>query len=609
MKVIKAENSDSRRLPISSHQPSENNSKGKIYPPKDLPRRYKINAAAEGRRLTCLEAPNILVRIEAGLTISASVAHKSPAGTIYLDGAAQCEPFMDNEKQVYNFDHHEGCLRPFTLSTCEQVLVMFFKGLDLRDRSWTVFANDPDLDTIFAIWLLFNHIRLDRKAPAARRFLFALIRMEGIIDAHGLEFLEISGFPQNLLQKTKSVIDHLRTEEVALKANDKWDKTDYLEYTATILRKIDRIIYKADDFTDFKGLKELARINMTNHRIAVVVQGDMGIYEIEPYLNQLYGSRLGLAILKKKGTDAYTLRLMDLFMSGDLTKVYQRLNFIDPSVRSRTDNNRWGGSADIGGSPRGTETKLTPEEIVQACFDAFQKPTMADHGRQFFWAAAIIGVIMAMAAACRLHRFSEFLCHWIGLDALFLKTDFGFFISLLIFSAFCLAIFPRGRLWRYGINLPTGKDWWTILPVMILAAYAGGIFIPHGTMEFLKLSETVGYVFITIPLALELLFRGLGHGILTYRSEVQDADSPWFFSYANIAASILYALFIAYMNFLPMIFQGYIRILPAIEVVFAAFAFGLAAGFVRERSQSIMPAFLFHIIAMVGTFGALHFPS
>jgi hypothetical protein len=42
------------------------------------------------------------------------------------------EPFMDLEKQIYNFDHHEGCKRPFTLSTCEQVLVMILKGMDLR---------------------------------------------------------------------------------------------------------------------------------------------------------------------------------------------------------------------------------------------------------------------------------------------------------------------------------------------------------------------------------------------------------------------------------------------------------------------------------------------
>ncbi|MEA3280727.1 MAG: hypothetical protein U9Q38_09050, partial [Thermodesulfobacteriota bacterium] len=552
MKVIKTKNSDSGIIGISDHQALGENSKGEILPQKDLPRRYEISNTADGKVLTCLEAPNILVRIELGLTISSSVARKSPAGTIYLDGAAQSEPFMDNEKQIYNFDHHEGCLRPFTLSTCEQILVMIFKGLDLRDRSWNVFANDPDLDTIFAIWLLFNHIRLNRKDDATRRFLFAMIRMEGIIDSHGLEFLEMSGFPQTLLNKTKSVIDHLRTKEVALKAGDTWDKTDYLEYAETILHKIDKIIYKTDDFTNFRGIKELACKNITENRIAVVVQSDMGIYEIEPYLHELYGSRLGLAILRKK-SGAYTLRLMDSFMSGDLTRVYRELNFMDPSVGSRTGNNRWGGSADIGGSPRGVVTKLTPGKIVQACFGAFQKPTLASHSQQFLFAVTITGIIVALAKICNLHPFSESLFDWAGLDTLFLKTDFVFFISLLVFTVLCMAAFPRGRFLRYGIRFPTGKGWWTVLPVMILAAYAGGIYIPNETPGFFKPYETVIYVFIIIPLALELLFRGLGHGILTYRSEVQNAENHWFFSYANVAAAVLYAAFIAYLNFSPMI--------------------------------------------------------
>ena len=605
MDIIKIKSANAGKIDLPDHPVPEKNAKDTLLPPKPLPRRYEIRNSAEGKILTCLEAPNILVHIESGLTISSSLAHKAPAGTIYLDGAAQCEPFMDNDKQIYNFDHHEGCPRPFTLSTCEQILVMIFKGLDLRDRGWNVFANDPDLDTIFAVWLLFNHIRLNQKDPATRRFLFALIRMEGIIDAHGLDFMEMSGFPQTLLEKTKSVIDHLRTEEIALKANDQWAKTDYLEYAATLLHKIDKIIYRADDFLDFKGIKELARMDITPNRMAVVVQCDMGIYEIETYLNQVYGSRLGIAILRKT-SGAYTLRLMDPFMSGDLTKVYQKLNFMDPSVRSRTDNNRWGGSADIGGSPRGVDTEMTPGEIVQACFDAFQKPTLTAHSRQFLIAAAITYIIIVLSEISRRHLFFDALVQWTGINAVFFKTNAGFFIALLILTAICLAAFPRGRFWRYGINLPTGKGWWILLPVMILAASAGGIYMPDQITGFLNLSNAVIYLFITIPLALELLFRGLGHGILTYRSEVQNAKSPWFFSYANVAAAVLYAIFITYLNLSPMVFQGNGQILPAVKTFFAAFAFGLAGGFVRERSQSILPVFLFHTLAMISIVAVLY---
>ena len=226
-----------------------------------LPQRYIIKDSRDTRILTCLDALYIAVQVEAGLTVSASAALKSPAGTIYLDGVAQSEPFMDHEKQIFNFDHHEGCLRPFTLSTCEQVLLMILKGLDLRSREWSVFANEPDLDTILAIWLILNHQRIQQKDSGRRQFLYALVRHEGIIDSHGLEMTEFSGLPTELLIKTKKVIDYLRTEEIDLKKKAIWEEKDRLELTVMILHKIDRIIYRSDDFADFKERKSYLSSN------------------------------------------------------------------------------------------------------------------------------------------------------------------------------------------------------------------------------------------------------------------------------------------------------------------------------------------------------------
>ena len=127
-----------------------------------LPERYIIKTSGDERVLICLEAPNLNVHMESGLSVTGSVARKSPGGTIFLDGVAQCEPFMDHERQVYNLDHHEGCVRAFTLATCEQTLVMYMKGLDLQGREWNIFANEPDLDTLLAIWILLNHARIGR---------------------------------------------------------------------------------------------------------------------------------------------------------------------------------------------------------------------------------------------------------------------------------------------------------------------------------------------------------------------------------------------------------------------------------------------------------------
>jgi membrane protease YdiL (CAAX protease family) len=567
----------------------------------ELPQRYVIKNSSAGRILTCLEAPNLSVHVEAGFTVSSSAAHKSDPGTIYLDGVAQCGPFMDLEKQIYNFDHHEGCIRSFTLSTCEQVLVMILKGLDLRGRNWHVFANEPDLDTVLAIWLLLNHLRIHQKDSDRLQFLYALVRLEGIIDSHGLEMIELSGFPPELSKKTKKVIDFLRAEEIELKKEAKWEEKDNPEYTALMLQKIDRIIYRSFDFIDFKALKELARVDIMDNRIAVVVEADLGIYELEPYLNNVYGESLGLVILKK-AAGAYTLRRMDPFMPGDLNDVYQKLNYMDPAVRCRTNGNRWGGSGDIGGSPRGIGTKLTPEEIAQTCRDAFQKSNFSINALRFFYALITVGGIIGAAIIAKLYLFSG---SWpSGSDAaeLLLKTDFLFFSVLLILTIFGVIVFSRGRLWRFGIRFPAGKDWWLLLPIVVFAAMVGGVYFPRTAFHWSSFNKAALYMTIAVPLASELLFRGLAHGILALGTHIQSCNSRWSLSYPAVAAAILYTAFIAYLALLPNRIQEVFEIQTSMRIILAAFAFGLATGFVRERSQSVFPAILFHALAMVALF-------
>ena len=562
-----------------------------------LPNRYVINDSSAGRVLICLEAPNISVRVETGLAISASAVRRSSSGTIYLDGVAQCEPFMDNEKQIYNFDHHEGCIRPFTLSTCEQVLVMILKGMDLRDRKWSVFANEPDLDTILAIWLILNHLRIRNKDSDRLRFLYALVRLEGIIDSHGLEITEFSGLPPGLYKKTMEVIDFLRIEEIDLKKNAMWERKDSLEYTALILQKIDSIIYRSEDLLDFKELKELARVELACNRIAVVIEADLGIYELEQSLQRVYGERLGLVILKK-GEGLFTLRRLDPFMPGDLSAVYRILNYMDPVVRCRKNSNQWGGSGDIGGSPRGISTKLGPVEIAHACRDAFQNPSAAVYAFHFFYAMAVVCAITGMAFLSSLFISSS---SWFG-DTIITgpvsNTYLPFFVTLIFFTAACLVLISRVRLWQFGVRTPTGKDWWIILPVIVLSAMGNGVYFPASVFHFLNFNETIVYVFIVIPLASELLFRGLAYGILAEGTPTKGCNSRWFFSYPAVASAILYTSFIIGLVFLPKIFNGAFQMESISETAFAAFAFGLANGIVRERSHSIFPAILFHIIAV-----------
>lgn len=569
--------------------------------PNHLPERYTVKSSEDERTLLCLEAPNINVHIDAGLSISGSVVRKSPAGTIFLDGVAQCEPFMDHERQVYNLDHHEGCVRAFTLATCEQALVMYMKGLDLQSREWNIFANEPDLDTILAIWIILNHARIGQQDHSQRRILFSLIRYEGNIDALGLELKELCALPPDLMRKIQRVIDHLRSDEIALKKEGRWAETDYLMYTALILHKIDQIFYKASDFADYKGIEELARIDLTDQRIAVVVEADMGIYEIEPHLNKLYGNRLGVVFLRK-GVNTYTVRQTDLFMPITLEEIYERLNFVDPAVKCRTQTNKWGGANDIGGSPRESGTRLSPLEIARTCRDAVRKLGFTQQAYRFALTTALAGFIVLCAYVFRMTWNPQ---EWFDIgpsQAFWTTPDFGFMLTILFASAISLAYVGRCRPWQFGWINPTGRKWWMLLPIAMCAGAVGGVWAPQALAKSEQWKEIIVIGLIGMPLAIELLFRSLVHGLLAQSARVQRDDTCWFLSWPAIGSSLQYAAFMALILFFISPNNNIIPIWRPVLSLCAAAVFGLVAATVRERSQSLLPSIVFYWIAAMAAF-------
>jgi hypothetical protein len=582
---------------MTSSPPGIPGNAGKLKSSSHLPERYTIKAVGDDRILICLEAPNLNVHIESGLAVNASMARKSPSGTIFLDGVAQCEPFMDHERQVYNLDHHEGCVRAFTLATCEQTLVMYMKGLDLRGREWHIFANDPDLDTILSIWILLNNTRIGRQETTQRRILFALVRYEGLIDALGLELKELSALPPDLMHKIQRVVDHLRSDEIAIKKEGRWEHSDFLAYTVSILHKIDQIFYKPADFADYRGIEELARIDLSDQRIAVVVEADMGIYEIEPHLNKLYGNRLGVVFLKK-GLSSYTVRQTDLFMPMTLDPIYERLNFVDPAVKCRTQGNKWGGAADIGGSPRESGTSLSPAEIAQTCRDAVHRIGLGQQLNCFGVTALLVGFIVLCAHVIHLYWAPA---DWLKLPELapfWMLPQTGFILMLTVAATLTLLIIARCRPWQYGWIFPTGKRWWWLLAIALPAALTGGVWLPKEMEQSPAWPAILLLYLLAAPLAAELLFRSLAHGLLlTQGTRIQRNDTPWFVSWPIIGSALMYAGFM---------WSLWVRTgtagVPALSWqmglnLVSATVFGITLGMVRERSQSLFPAIAFHIIA------------
>lgn len=587
--------------PKSAADAASGTDEGQSYDPlgfaRQLPDRYRIQETAGDPVIQCTDAPNLKIHVSRELSVSASAARKAAPGTIFLDGAARCEPFMDHEKQIYNLDHHEGCVRSFTLATCEQALVLSLKGLDLREREWNILANEPDLDTVLAIWILLNHRRVQNREFANRQRLLSLVRLEGTIDALGLEMKEFSGLPPELSQAMQRLIDYLRREEIRLKKEGLWEEIDFLEYTADLLQKIDRLIFRPSDFSDFQEIKELARADINGKRIVVAVETDRGIYEIEPLLKNIYGDRLGWVILKK-GQNTYTLRQMDIFMPVSLDQVYDRLNFIDPTVKYRDQQNHWGGSVEIGGSPREKGTRLTPTEIVDACRDAVQDTGLMRQLKRFLSAGAIVALaILAAAIGQRYWPATGWLAGFEH-DHLVATPTFGMFLGLLMVTVLALVALAARRPWQYGLAMPVGRRWWALLPVVLmgglavidlpLSAAAGG-----QPLWGLWLS---GLVFI--PMVVELLFRSLVHGLLAQSARIGRPKSPILFSWPLVGSSLLFA---GYTLWQTAATRPPSHILespfPHLQTAIAAFFLGMILGIVRERSQSILPPIIFHVCA------------
>ncbi len=573
----------------------------------EAPLRYAIREDEEGRFLTCLEAPEIKVRVERDFSATAAAARKYPSGTIFVDGAAQGEPFLDVERQVYNLDHHEGCVRPFTLAACEQALVLVLRGLDLRERPWTIYANEPDLDTLLALWVLLNSMHLKDGDPAIRRKVVPIIRLEGLIDSHGLEFREFGGYPEEYLDEVFQSLERLRLEEPGQKNGDPWGEIDALEYTLHLLQKFDGEVYPPGFFEAFRGIEELAKCELTDNRIAVVCRADCGIYELEKDLKRLYGKRLGVTI-QQKSPRTYTLRQTDSFLPVNLEAAYRKLNVLDPAARRGGAANRWGGSGEIGGSPRQTGTALGPVDIAEACRLAYRRPTLLERLRAVGLAILLSGLAM-LAGWLRLTwgRFGE-------AAELFETGRTEFVLAALAVSlVLLLGLVGLKRQRVFGLKLPDGRGWMLMAAPVMLAALAGGLWafpLPATGVSLRGLGSGLLLTFLAFPLLAEVLFRGVAHGVLVRTFSIQYSSGRWFLSWPVALSAILYAGWtLPFWSFLASPLMAAWPVRPLVTVPLALLVAGVALGMARERSGSLPASLLLHYLGAATALAGLYLVS
>lgn len=314
--------------------------------------------------LICSGTPNIQLRVERGLSVNDDTRKRYGKQTMFLDGVYAGGPLFDNESRQYSLDHHQGCVRAFTLATCEQAAVIVTKGLPLSEGEWSLYVNEPDLDAVLAAWILLNHGELKRNGNELLLAVMPFIRVEGAIDAHGLELSAITcGVSPEIYKRERERIDALLALERQLKERGAWTGVNVIDYTRKLLEELDRTLYPAGYLDRLVDVVEVARVPLEKRKAwAFLCRSHQGIYAVEAQLKQQH-EKVGLVVLDQ-GDGRFTVRQTDSFLARSLADLYPVLNDRDDKA-SESDENCWGGSTDIGGSPRRTGSALDGEEILR----------------------------------------------------------------------------------------------------------------------------------------------------------------------------------------------------------------------------------------------------
>jgi len=575
--------------------------------PPVIPERYSTREKEGIRSLECDEAPRIRVIIDPRMAISRSDASALGERVILLDGAGTFGPLVDPDRKVFNLDHHSGCERLFTLATCEQALLLVHSGLRLSEGDWTIYANDPDLDTVLGLWCLLNHRRLRELRPEARDVLLPILRLEGAIDANGPELARLCGLPARALADAQRRIDELLVRERELKRAGAWTKKDGYGYTIEMLRSVDAMVYQFEDFGDYTRIEEIyGHVEIAPRRVAVICRDRSGIYTVEQHLKTHWGDQLSLIALENQ-PGHYTLRRVSSLDGPDLEPAYALLNRIDPAVDGRPPGKRWGGSPEIGGSPRPRGTQLASAEVIEILERAYHRPGFARRCAHTATAIAVgLGFVLfwPLAGALPAPDLSE------ASPAIRSAIDLAT-VSLLALVVGTVATrgASRWRPWVFGWRRPAPGRWWWAAPALIACALPlrGWIPAPLGSSP-LEFAAALTAAWLAIS-AVELWFRGLVHGLLSIDYPIEHPGGPRFVSRAAFGSAVAYAAVATAMT---------ARALPPAELadlgittpwmlgVAAASALiaGLLLGSIRERSLSIASGLALQVLGVAAATGA-----
>lgn len=264
-----------------------------------------------------------------------------PEYSIALDGFVQ-GPAIDDENHRYSFDHHAGCSRFSTLSSCEQAWTAVMLGLD--PLNYTIYCNDVDADVCAAIWCLKNADRC--KEPLVAKLIDAIgkaDRYAGAFDVNGM----------------KKIVEWICAPETESKKNG-----DYEKLSDDGLKPIlESILHRIDSFANGESSIEVSKQVLNSNFKVIKNESGWALIEVnDPHaLGAIWASGFNRIVVARKQADdtiAYTIAKRSEFIDNfPISTIFEALNEIEPG---------WGGGSTIGGAPRnadGGRSKLSYEQI------------------------------------------------------------------------------------------------------------------------------------------------------------------------------------------------------------------------------------------------------
>lgn len=290
------------------------------------------------------------VHLDRGATISFA---DLPAHSVALDGYVQ-GPEIDAARRRFSFDHHAGCVRHATLSTCEMTLDALRVGLNPSDLQ--IYLNDLDPDTVLATWLLLRPevVQLESVCNAVR----AAGRRDALGPACGLGLTPTLRWALAPMRSRTADLRGLTMAQWRVVLNDCVERLDTW-FAAGAPTSSEKMVPAEEPAVTPRLVHDGGSWQL--------VEGP-GVLGFAP----LYEAGVRAAVVMRSledGTFEYAIGKASDFVDGfDVPAILAALCDEELGANPGQDRSRnWGGASTIGGSPRnadGSGSRLAPAQVV-----------------------------------------------------------------------------------------------------------------------------------------------------------------------------------------------------------------------------------------------------